>query len=436
MNLMHQWKQRRRGGLLENTIMLYILQFSLMALGVVNRGIQTRAIDDKTMLGTLTLAQSIMMYFQLLMDFGFIASATAKISKHREDRAYLCKILSCVTVIKLVFLVVSALILLVVLFFMNNLSPMDWVVFFLFLMASALSSLLPDYLYRGMEQMTTITVRAVSVKVFATVMLFLFVHQSEDYYLVPLFTAIGNGGALIFVYAHLFKKMNIRFTRVKLSDLFHEMKESFGFFVSRIASTVYSSANVQVLGFVDPTKALGAVYGSADTLISTGRNCMTPISDSLYPHMVKHRDFKLIRKALLFFMPIIIVGCVGVFFLAEPICVLLYGPAYAESAVPLRALLPALLVTLPSYLLGFPTMSPMGLAKYANYTTIVGTVFHVVGLVVLVAVGGLHMVSLCLLTGATETVILLCRIGIIWKNRHLMKAEPASATAEPEKTEQ
>ena len=36
--------QRHRGGLLENTVMLYILQFSNMALGLVTQGYQMRVL--------------------------------------------------------------------------------------------------------------------------------------------------------------------------------------------------------------------------------------------------------------------------------------------------------------------------------------------------------------------------------------------------------
>lgn len=53
-------------------------------------------------------------------------------------------------------------------------------------------------------------------------------------------------------------------------------------------------------------------YSSADRLITTGKNALSPISDSLYPYMVKNRDFKLVRKILLIFEPLIslLCGCV------------------------------------------------------------------------------------------------------------------------------
>ena len=61
--------------------------------------------------------------------------------------------------------------------------------------------------------------------------------------MVPLFTAVGNFGALVCVYLHLFKKVGVGFTRVGWRDIFTELRESAAFFVSRIASTVYGAAN-------------------------------------------------------------------------------------------------------------------------------------------------------------------------------------------------
>ena len=46
MDLKKLWGKRRGGSLVENTIMLYILQFSNMFLGIISRGIQTRVLDD------------------------------------------------------------------------------------------------------------------------------------------------------------------------------------------------------------------------------------------------------------------------------------------------------------------------------------------------------------------------------------------------------
>ena len=422
MDLKKLWGKRRGGSLVENTIMLYILQFSNMFLGIISRGIQTRVLDDKSVYGTLVVAQSVMTYFQLFLDFGFILSATAKISKHRSDRDYLNKILTCVVCIKLCFTVLSVVVL--ALFF--SAQPGEFLIYFIFLASTVFNALLPDYMYRGLERMSAITVRTVSVKLFATLMIAVFMRGNEDAYMVPLFTAVGNFGALVCVYLHLFKKVGVGFTRVGWRDILTELRESAAFFVSRIASTVYGAANTQVLALVDPTKTLSSIYSSAETISSTAKSAMSPISDSLYPHMMRSRNFKLIKKTLVIFMPLILLCSAILFVFAQPICVLVFGSGYTESALALRALLPSIIFTFPNYILGVPTLGAIGLAQYVNLTTILGTVFHVLGLAALFATHSLTMVTLCLLTGCTELLVLAIRVVIIWKNRRLLRQEEGS----------
>lgn len=422
MNLIKKWQNRQRGSLIENTVMLYILQFSNMFLGLVTVPYQTRILG-RELFGQLGIAQSVMMYFQLLMDFGFILSATAKISRHRDDPQYLSRVLTCVTWAKLLFFTISAVV--VELFISPGLEDNTMRLMYLFfLIATALNSFLPDYMYRGLERMSIITVRAVMIKLFFTVMIFLFLKTKEQYYMVPLFTAIGNLGAIVAVYWHLIRKMHIRFCRVGFREIFTEIRQSFGFFISRIASTVYSSTNTIILGYLDPSGATAGVYSAAaDKIINPAKNVISPISDSLYPHMMKNRNFKLIKKTLLIFMPIITLGCAVVFVFAEPICTAFFGPDFAQSVTPLRALLPVVVFTLPNYILGFPTLGAMGLAKYANISTVFCTVIHLINLAIAFATGHLDILTLCILTSFTEFLVLMFRVVVIFINRKKLRPE-------------
>lgn len=422
MNLIQKWKNRQRGSLVENTIMLYILQFANMFVGLITVPYQTRILG-KEIYGKLGVANSIMMYFQLLMDFGFILSAVAKISKHRDEPQIVSKVFSCVTCAKLLFFGVSLTV--VGAFILPGLPDnLMRLMYFFCLLNVATNSLLPDYMYRGLEKMSVITVRTVMIKIFFAIMIFLFLKDREQYYMVPMFLAIGNLGAIVFVYWHLFRKVGVRFCRVTVMDVFLEIRDSFWFFISKIASTVYSSANTILLGYMDPTGALAGIYSApADKIITPARNMLAPLSDSLYPHMIKHKNFKLIRKALLLLMPVILLGCGVVFIFAEPICTVFFGQEFRDSAWALRALLPVVVFTLPNYILGFPTLGAMGLAKYANLSTVFCTVIHLINLSIAYFTGCLNMLTLCLLTSLTEFLVLAFRVIVIFRHRRLLRPD-------------
>lgn len=415
MKKIHLSKQK--SVLLKNTIMLYILTFSTYLMSFIVVPYETRILQPERW-GLLGVAAAIMVYFQLFIDFGFIMSATEEVSHNRDDNLRLCKIFTSVTLNKLLLTLVSGVVLMILCQLVPNWKRNE-LFLFLFFIATAVNSLIPDYLYRGIEQMSAITVRTVLIKLFFTVMIFVFLKSPDDYLLIPVLNIIGNTAALIGVYIHLFKKLNIHFVKCQLKDIGGNMRRSMTFFFSRIATTVYTAANTIILDILS-AGTVTAFYTSADKLVTTAKNGMSPVADSLYPYMTKNKDFKLVKKVLMVAMPVIIAGCAVVFVWAEPLCVWFFGDGYAPVAPVLRAMLPVVVVILPSYILGFPTMSAMGLSNYANYSVIFGSALHIVNLLVLYFTGNMNMVTLACLVSVAETVILLFRIVVIYQNRHLL----------------
>ncbi len=410
-------KKFKQGTLLKNTIMLYILQFSTYFLSLVTVPYQTRVLGP-VVYGYIGVAIAIMTYFQMFMDFGFLLSATEDVSKNRDDKDYVNRKLTSITVLKL-FLAAISMAIMISLCFTVPMFAQNKALYIIYIIAYAVNALLPDYLYRGIEQMTAITVRTVLIKVFFTVMIFVFLKKPEDYLVMPIMLLVGNVIALLGVYVHLYKKLGYRFTKVSFSELKSDFKRSLGFFFSRIASTVYSTTNTIIIGFVDKTGTITGYYTSADKIFTTAKNGLSPVSDSLYPYMIKNKDFKLVKKILILLMPIIIFGCVIVGVFSEFICGLIFGKEFVGTAPVLVAMLPAIVAILPSFILGFPTLGAMGLSKYANTSIIVGTITHIVGLSALALSGHLSAVSLAAMTSVSEWAILLFRAFIVIKNRKI-----------------
>ncbi len=410
----------KRGVLLKNTVMLYILQFSTYFFSFIVVPYETRVLGP-VIFGLIGAATAAMVYFQSVIDFGFILSGTADVALHKDDKQYLSRLFTSITLAKLLLALLCSAVLLVLCQAIGVWG--DHVeLYFLFFISIFLASLMPDYLYRGLEQMEVITVRAVCIKAFFTVMIFVLLKDASQYYLVPVLNIIGNGAAFVFVYWHLKKKMQITFTKIPLASVVTVLKQSMPFFFSRVATTVYTATNTVMLNIISGTGAVTGYYTSADKLITTAKSGMSPISDSLYPYMVKQRDFKMVKKVLIVLMPIIIAGCIVVAIFAEPLCIWFFGREYAEAADVLRVMLPVVVVILPSYILGFPTLSPMGLAKHANYSTILGSAFYVCVIVVLFVMGRIDMITLGVLTSITEILIFLYRAVIVYHYRDRMKA--------------
>lgn len=413
----------KKGILLKNTVMLYILQFSTYLLSFIVVPYETRVLGS-SVFGKLGVASAIMVYFQLVIDFGFLLSATEDVSRNREDKQRVSRILTAVTVSKL-FLSAASFIVLFILCNTVEAWKADKTFYLLFLAATAINSMIPDYLYRGMEQMGAITVRTVAIKTFFTVMIVLLLKRPEQYCIIPILNIIGNSAALIGVYIHLHRQLDIRFSRVSAKEVWDNFRRSSTFFYSRIASSIYTASNTVILSLISGGASVG-YYSLADKLVTTAKNGLSPISDSMYPYMTKNKDFKLVWKILRIFMPIIVGGCLVVSIFARPLCEIVFGAGYGDAAPVLRAMMPIIIVILPSYILGFPTLSAMGLSKYANYSVVFGSALHVFNLTVLYFSGHMNMVTLGALVSVAECAILLFRIVVIYRHRdrlHKTEAE-------------
>lgn len=409
----------KRGVLLKNTFMLYVLQFSTSLLGLIITPYETRVLG-KEIFGYLGAAAAIMAYFQLIIDFGFLLSATEEVSRFRHDTRTLEQIFTSVTICKLLLTAISFAAFLVLCQYIPAWKQKERLLVLTF-WATALTSMMPDYLYRGLERMTAITVRTVAIRIFFTVSIFLFLKEPGDICVVPTLNIIGNAVALVCAYLHLSRQLGIRFRPVTAREVWRSFRRSSTFFYSRIATTAYTALNTVILDIISASGAVTSYYTSANNLITAGKNALTPISDSMYPYMARNRDFKLVKKVLLVAEPVIALFCAVVFIWAEPLCAWYFGAEFAPVGQVLRAMLPVGVIILPSYILGFPTLTAMGLPQYANYSVIAGSVFHVCMLAVLFALGLLNMVSLGLTVSVTEGVILLYRVVVILKNRHRMQ---------------
>lgn len=411
----------RHGALLKNTLMLELLQVSTYVLALVAVPYETRVLGPE-MYGVLGAATAIMVYFQLVVDFGFLLSATEAVASHREDKTYLRRLLTAVTANKLVLAAVSALIL----FGICSVIP-AWRektgLYFLFFIATVFTSMMPDYLYRGLENMTAITVRTVAIRAFFTGAIFIFLKKPEDIWVVPVLNIIGNGTAMVLAYVDLAKRFKISFAKTSFRDAADTLKRSATFFLSRIASTAYTALNTIILDLITLSGGATGFYTAADKLITTGKNVLTPISDSMYPYMARNKDFKLVKKLLLIALPPITLFCIVCFIWAEPLCIFLLGPEYGPAGQVLRAMLPVGIITLPNYILGFPTLTAMGLSKYANYSVVFGSVLHLCNLLVLWLTGHMNMVTLAILVSAAEFAILTFRVVVIVRNRDRMGKE-------------
>ena len=179
MGLLNKFRTTE-GRLAKNTVMLFVLTFSNYLFNFMTVPYQTRVLGPE-IYGNIGFATSIMTYFQLFLDFGFLLSATEDISRNRQDAHYVSRVFTSVIICKLFLVGVSFFILSVVCITVERFRT-DIPLFMIYLAAYSIYAFLPDFLYRGIENMQAITIRSVLIKFFCTCMIFVFLRDSSQYY--------------------------------------------------------------------------------------------------------------------------------------------------------------------------------------------------------------------------------------------------------------
>jgi len=405
--------------LISNTLFLYLLTFSTYLFGLATVPYLTRVLGAITY-GKTGVALAYMSYVAIIMDLGFILSATQKVVENKNNLEYIGKLLFSVTAAKTFLGIIVTILFISYVLISDNMRSDLW--FYLFyLIAYLVNAFLPDFFYRGIEKMKVITYRTLLVKAIFMCSTFVLVRQETDYWKVPLITLIGNSIAIVIMYYDLWKNYHVKMYIAPLSEVVRHVRDTIPFFISRIASTVYQALNTIILSLIYGNSAVIGYYTSADKIISLSKTGSSPIADSLYPYMIRERNFKLVKRFLLITMPIILIGGVFLFVFAEPICCFLFGNGYAEAGNILRCLLPIMVVILPTYILCFPVMVPLGLSKYANFSNVLGMSIQIAGLILLIIKGVLNVYSICILSSITEVGVFTFRLLVVLI--HIIKKE-------------
>ena len=365
--------------------------------------------------GLIMFAQAIMYYFEVIVDFGFNLSATREVALNANNPNQLDKIISAVFSIKFILLAISFLIILIVLSVFDQFTDDSLLYYYSFLKVIAFA-FFPVWFFQGIEKMKHITIINIVSKTLFTVCIFIFIKEESDYLLVPLINGfgfmIGSVLALYYVFIY-FKHTFVVNTFVVIK---HYFKESAMFFLSRVSVSLYTSSNTFILGLVVSNLMVG-YYAIAEKLYMVIRQLYQPIVQVIYPYISKSKNVKFFKKI---FPVVIILNFIGVYFLwifTPEIIHLIAKETFIESVKVFRILLLVACVVVPSILIGYPFLAALGFKNEANYSTIIGSLFHVSLLGVLYCFRLIDIYNVVYLLIATEFIVLSYRFYAVYKHK-------------------
>jgi PST family polysaccharide transporter len=407
--------------LFSNALLLSILNVSGYIFSLISFPYLIRTLGPNNF-GIIIIANANIAYFRMIVEFGFTLSGTKSCSLNRDNSEELSVITFSIIQGKL-FLSILGLILLVLVLCFTNLLKGKEVIMILSYLQLFPAVFITDYLFRGLEKMGAITYRNIAVNILYTIATILLIRKSDDYYFYPIITALNSLAVAVWTWVYIYKNYKIKFKIVSIRQTINTIKDSFTYFLANIASTLYSSSNVVVLGYKGLSNTVIGHYGVANNVITVIRSIFSPVADSMYPYMVAKKNFRLIKLILIIGCPLSIIGTFILYLWARPIIMLLGGKEYLDAIPIFKTMLPLIVITLPMYLLGYSTLGAMGKAEKVNLTVVYGSIIHILGLLILLGSGKLNITSVIILSIFSESSILISRIIYIYKSKVNRKIE-------------
>ena len=331
--------------------------------------------------GKVSFATSFISYFAMFAQLGIPTYGIRACARVREDKEKLTKTVHELFIINAVMSVISYVILFVLIFLLPK--TRDEKPLYMIVSLTLFFNLIGmEWLFKGLEQYTYITVRSIAFKIIALIMMFLLIHEQKDYVIYGALTIFASSAAHImnFFYARKF----ISFRPLKHYDIKPHLYAVAIFFAMACATTIYTHLDSVMLGFMKTDEDVG-YYNAAVKIKTILVSIVTSLGTVLLPRASyyvrqgKMDEFrKISTKALNF-----------VFLLATPLFVffMLYASEgidflsstlYLEAVVPMRIIMPTLLFIGITNILGIQILVPLGKEKVVLYSEIAGAVTDLV----------------------------------------------------------
>lgn len=371
-------------------------------------------------LGIISFVDNTINYFILFSTLGASTIGTREIARYKGDKD---KVNSVFTNLILLYIIYSFIVLLLYFIAVTFIDKLNIYKELFYIGAAKLlfSVFLIEWLYKGLENFKFITSRSVIIKVTYVVSLFVFVKDSNDYKLYFILTTLSVViNALINI---LYSKKIIKFVHYGI-NLKYYLKQTLILGSYSILTSMYTTFNIMYLGFVSDTIQVG-YYWAAIKIYTIILGFYTAFTGALMPRMSsllslgeKDKYNLLIIKSFdilfAFCFPLIIISIIH----APQIIRVLSGSEFAGAILPMKIIMPLVLVVGIAQILAIQVLIPLQKDKTILHASMIGALFGVLCNIVFVRKFGATGSALVLFL--SELSVALFYMYICKKN-HILK---------------
>ena len=322
---------------LKNVVWLGSIQAAQYILPFVTVPYLTRTLGPAGY-GTMIYALSIAGLLTVFCDYGFAWTATQAISTHRNDRVEVRRIFIAVMATKLLIFICCVAAYLVLIAATYHLRQ-RWDVYVIALSSTLGNVLFPVWLFQGLERMALLAVLSLSGRVVSTFAIFLLVRGPDDVRLAILLQSIAvlvAGLPALYLSWTWTEGIVVRPT---IRDIAKQLRDASSVFVSSLSINLYTTAQTVIVGSLGGALSAG-YYGVSDKCLAAAKAGFGVLGQAALPrvaYLAAHdpeEGLHFIRR-LLSSVPIGLSSSIAMYFFADKIVAILFGPAFVKNVTPL-----------------------------------------------------------------------------------------------------
>lgn len=343
--------------------------------------------------GKLNFASASLTYFSLFATLGLTTYGVKACARVREDKTKLSKTVHELLMINAITTAIACIALVIVIFVVPRYRQ-EWKLLFIYSWNMILNVAGMNWLFSALEQYDYITKRSIAFKFIGVVLMFIFVHDPNDYYKYAVITVFANvGGNILNI---LYSRKYISYRWIGHYNCLQHLKSTLALFATYLAVNVYSSLDSVMLGFISGDFQVG-IYTAAVKIRTVLTTLITSIGTVLLPRMSYYIEKeqwdefrRVLKKSYCTIIMLAVPMMVYFMMMAEPSILFLSGSEYISAATPMRILMPIMLLSSLSNITGMQILIPIGGEwKFAFSVTCGAVVDAVLNLILIPRMGAI-----------------------------------------------
>lgn len=325
--------------------------------------------------GRISFAASIIAYFSMLAQLGIPTYGIRACAKIRNDKEELSRTVHELLIINIIMSLFVYFIFACSIYLVPRFRE-EKTLFIITSLTILFNTIGIEWLYKGLEQYTYITVRSIIFKFIALIATFLLVHQQRDYVVYAAISIFAASASNILNFINAYKYIIVK--PVGNYHIKQHLKPVCIFFGMSCATTIYINLDTVMLGFLKGNIEVG-YYSAAIKIKTILVSVVTSLGVVMLPRAsyyveqgLNEEFMRITKKAINFVIHVAIPIMLFFIYFARESVFFLSGNEFAASILPMQIIMPTLLFIGLTNIMGIQILVPLGKEITVLYSEIVG----------------------------------------------------------------